>query len=122
MSDTLLQPYLFFGGRSEEAIEFYKKALHAKVEMLMRYKESPEPSQMPLPPNWDDKVMHEKGFEGFSLSLTTRDEAEAKRMFDALLDGGEVNMPLTKTFFSPAFGMVRDRFGINWMVMVPGEH
>ena len=140
MPDSTIQPYLFLGGRAEEAIEFYKKALNAKVEMLMRYKESPEPSQMPLPPNWDNKVMHasikiggsivmlsdgcgpnEKGFEGFSLSVTAANEAEAKRTFDALGAGGEVNMPLTKTFFSPSFGMVRDRFGINWMVIVPGQ-
>jgi PhnB protein len=140
MTDTLLQSYLFLGGRAEEAIEFYKGALKAQVEMLMRYKESPEKSPMPLPPGWENKVMHasvkigscslmlsdgcgpnEKGFAGFSLSLAVPNEAEAKRVFHALLDGGEENMPLTKTFFSPCFGMVKDRFGINWMVIVPGQ-
>lgn len=137
MSTTLLQPYVFFNGRSDEAIAFYRTALKAEVVMRMTYKESPEKSQMPLPPGWEEKVMHAnikigssnmllsdgcgeaQKFEGFSLALTLDDEAEAKRMFDALAAGGEVNMPLSKTFFAKAFGMVRDRFGVNWMVMVP---
>src|SRR5688572_28816683 len=133
-----IQPYLFLEGRCEEAVEFYKKALDAKVEMLMRYKESPEPTLCPgggaIP---GDKVMHasikigdtsvmasdgmcsgKPSFEGFSLSVTAADHAEAERRFAALGDGGQVQMPLAKTFFSPAFGMVADRFGVSWMVMV----
>ena len=130
-----VQPYLFFEGRCEEAIEYYRKALGAKVEMLMHYKDSPEPMPGKAPPG--DKVMHSSfrigdttvmgsdgdcmgkpSFQGFSLSLTARDDAEAKRLFSALSDGGKVQMPLSKTFFSPAFGMVADRFGVAWMVVV----
>ena len=130
-----VQPYLFFDGRCEEAIEFYKSALGIKVEMLMRYKESPDPSMCPA--NAGEKVMHtyfrigdtqvmasdgmntgRPSFQGFALSLTASDEAEAKRLFAALGDGGKVQMPLAKTFFSPAFGMVADRFGVPWMVFV----
>ena len=133
-----IQPYLFFEGRCEEALEFYKKALGAKVEMLMRYKECPEPPPPGSPPIAGDKVMHacvrigeatvmasdgfasgKPNFQGFSLSLDARDEAHAKRLFGALAEGGEVRTPLGKTFFSPAFGMVADRFGVGWMVIVP---
>jgi PhnB protein len=136
-----VQPYLFFDGRCEEAIEFYKSKLGAKVEMLMRYKDSPEPPQPGMvPPGSDSKVMHaclrigdtavmasdgncagKPSFQGFSLSITARDEAEAERRFAALSDGGQVRMPLTKTFFSPAFGMVADRFGVSWMVVVEAK-
>jgi PhnB protein len=135
-----IQPYLFFNGRCEEALEFYRKALGAKVEMLMRYKEAPEsPPPGMLPPGSENKVMHaavrigeavllasdghcsgSPSFEGFSLTLNARDEAEAKRFFAALCEGGNVTMPLGKTFFSPAFGMASDRFGVAWMVIVPG--
>ena len=135
-----IQPYLFFDGRCEEALEFYRKALGAKVEMLMRNKESPEPPPPGmLPPGSEGKVMHaslrigdsvvmasdghcrgKPSFQGFSLSVTARDEAEAKRFFAALSEGGSVTMPLGKTFFSPAFGMATDRFGVGWMVIVPG--
>ena len=131
-----VQPYLFFDGRCEEAIEFYRGALGAEVEMLMRFKESPEPGQ--LPPGTDlDKVMHSSlrigdatilasdgrcrgkpSFQGFSLVLTASDEAEADRLFNALADSGEVQMPLGKTFFSPRFGVVADRFGVSWMIIV----
>ena len=132
-----LQPYLFFEGRCEEAIEFYKRALGAKVEMLMRFKESPEKEACPVEPGMEDKVMHaslrvgnamllasdgmsegKANFKGFSLSLTVPTEAEADRLFSALADGGQVQMPLAKTFWSPKFGMVADRFGVSWMVMV----
>lgn len=133
-----VQPYLFFDGRAEEAIEFYKSRLGAKVEMLMRFKDSPEPPQPGMvPPGSDNKVMHAcfrigdtavmasdghcaggPSFQGFSLSLNAKDEAEAKRLFAALDDGGQVQMPLAKTFFSPSFGMVADRFGVSWMVVV----
>ena len=134
-----VQPYLFFEGRCEEAIEFYKKALGARVEMLMRYKESHEP---PPPgcvlPGAENKVMHsalkigdttvmasdgsctgKPTFQGFSLSVTAANEREADRFFEALAEGGKVQMPLGKTFFSPRFGMVADRFGVSWMVIVP---
>lgn len=133
-----VQPYLFFDGRCEEAIAFYRRALGAEVVMLLRYKDSPEP-QPPgmLPPGAENKVMHSSlrigettvmasdghcngkpNFEGFSLSLTAQNEAEAERLFAALADGGQVRQPLIKTFFSPRFGMVADRFGVTWMVLV----
>jgi PhnB protein len=132
-----IEPYLFFNGRCEEAIEFYKKVLGAEVLMLMRYKESREPTPPGMvPPGWDNKIMHATlrignanvmasggcsegtNFQGFSLSLTAADEADAKRKFAALAEGGQVQMPLGKTFWSPCFGMVADRFGVGWMVIV----
>jgi PhnB protein len=137
MNNTLVQPYLFFGGRCEEALEFYRTALGAQVDFLTHYKDSPEP-QPPgmLPPGFENKVMHttfrigattlmasdgcEEGpsFGGFSLSLAVPTEAEADRAFAALAAGGHVRMPLTKTFWSPRFGMLTDRFGVGWMVSV----
>ena len=128
-----IQPYLFFNGRCEEAIDFYRTALGAEVAMLMRYKDSPEPTS-----HGDaDKVMHaslrigdttvllsdgrcsgQLSFQGFALSLTVSQDAEAQRLFDGLGDGGQVQMPLAKTFFSSKFGMVTDRFGVLWMVYV----
>jgi PhnB protein len=141
MSNTaLIQPYLFFNGRCEEALEFYKTALGAKVEMIMRHNESPDPHPPGmLQPGFENKIMHasfrvgecvimasdgcgESGkFAAFSLSITLPTEDDAKRVFAALSDGGEVNMPLTKTFWSPCFGMVEDRFGMAWMVTVCPE-
>ena len=133
-----VQPYLFFDGRCDEALEFYRKTLGAEVTMLMRFKDSPEP-QPPgmVPPGSENKVMHtcfrigdtavmasdgrcmgKPSFQGFSLSLTPPDVAEAERLFATLGDGGQVRMPLAKTFFSPRFGMVADRFGVSWMVVV----
>jgi len=132
------QPYLFFEGRAEEAAEFYKSKLGAEVTMLMRNKDAPEkPPPGMLPPGSENKVMHmalkigettllvsdgsNKGkpdFHGFSLCLTVRDDAEAQKVFNALADGGQVQMPLTKTFFSSSFGMVADRFSVPWMVYV----
>jgi PhnB protein len=134
----LVQPYLFFEGRTEEAIEFYKRALGAEVDMVMRYKDAPEkPPPGMVPPGSENKVMHSSfrvgdsvvmasdgncsgkaNFQGLSLSLTVADEAEAKKRFAALSDGGKVMQPLTKTFFSPSFGMVADKFGVSWMVVV----
>ena len=136
--NSLVQAYLFFNGRCEEAIEFYKKALGAEVDMLLRFKESPEPHQPGMvPPGSENKVMHasfrvgatqirasdgrctgKTNFEGFALSLTVKTEAEADKAFKALADGGKIEMPLGKTFFSPRFGMVVDRFGVLWMVIV----
>jgi len=133
-----VQPYLFFDGRCEEAIAFYRSALGAEVTMLMRFKDSPEstPPGM-VPPGTEDKVMHasfrvgdstvlasdghchgKPSFQGFSLSLTATSEAEAERVFASLADSGQVQMPLGKTFFSPRFGMVADRFGVSWMIYV----
>ncbi len=133
--NKMVQPYLFFEGRCEEALEFYRVALGAEVLMLMRYKESPDPT-MGSPGN-GDKIMHASvrigettllasdgrcegpaSFQGFALSLTVPTEAEADRLFAELAKGGQVQMPLTKTFFSPRFGMVSDRFGISWLIIV----
>ena len=133
-----VQAYLNFDGRCDEAINFYKKALGAQVDMLLRMNESPEPPPPGMvPPGSENKVMHaafrigettlmasdcacsgKTAFEGFSLSIGARDEADADRIFAALSDGGEVRMPLAKTFFSPRFGVIADRFGVSWMVVV----
>lgn len=134
---TQIQPYLFFGGRCDEAIAFYKQALGAELVMRMSYSESPQP--MPpgaIPANWSDKVMHatlrigsalvmasdgcEEGarFEGFSLSLALPSAVEVQRVHAALAEGGRVTMPAAQTFWSPCFGMVVDRFGVGWMVTV----
>lgn len=135
----IVQLYLFFGGRCEEAIEFYQKAIGAEVEMLMRFKENPESESCQsgqFPEGWEEKVMHasfrvgestlmasdgcgdSSGFEGFALSISASSEAEADRLFSALSEGGKVTMPLAKTFWSPRFGMLEDRFGIGWMIGV----
>ncbi|MBX3615920.1 VOC family protein [Nitrosomonas sp.] len=137
MTQPVIQPYLMFGGRCEEALEFYRTALDAQIDMLMRFQESPDPPPPGmLPPGFENKIMHasfriagnmlmasdgcEVGsqFKGFSLSISVATEAEADRYFAALSDGGQVQMPLTKTFWSPKFGMLTDRFGISWMVNV----
>lgn len=134
-TNLLVQPYLFFGGRCEEALEFYRSAIGAEVGMLMRYKESPDPTG--LPECFEDKVMHASfrvgettlmasdgrcegtaNFDGFSLSITVPDESEAERVFAALSEGGLVTMPLEQTFWAPKFGMLVDRFGVGWMVSV----
>jgi PhnB protein len=137
-----LQPYLFFDGRCEEAIEFYRSALGADVVTLMRFKDSPEPPAPGLvPPGAEDKIMHSSfrigdttvmasdgqclgrpSFQGVSLSLTVSDAAEAERLFASLGDGGQVQMPMTRTFFASRFGMVADRFGVSWMILTtPSE-
>ena len=132
-----VEPYLFFDGRCEEAIEFYRKALGAEVKFLMRYQDSPEPLPPGMvPPGYENKVMHttirigdsevmaaddcqgHPKFQGFSLSLAVPNEAEAQRLFALLAAGGQVRMPLMKTFFSPSFGMLADRFGVPWMISV----
>jgi len=133
----LVQPYLFFDGRAEEAVAFYRKTVGAEVTMLMRFKDSPDPSMSPPDSPNANKVMHmslkigdstvlgsdgrcmgQANFQGFALSLTAANEAEAAKLFAALGEGGPVQLPLTKTFFSPAFGMLADRFGVSWMVYV----
>ena len=135
-ASTFVQPYLFFGGQCEEALEFYRTTFGGELQMLTRYKESPEPHPS-LPSCFGDKVMHasvkigettvmasdgmcegKPNFEGFSLSITVPDEAEADRVFAALGEGGLVTMPLEKTFWAPKFGMLTDRFGVGWMVSV----
>ena len=134
---TKIEPYLFYEGRAEEAIEFYKQALGAQVEMIMRYGESPEPApEGMVAPGSENKIMHgsitvegqrvmisdggcsgNNTFGGFALSLSVASEADAKRYFDGLSQGGQVQMPLGQTFFSPCFGMVQDKFGVGWMIM-----
>ena len=140
MATTNIQPYLFFSGRCEEALAFYRTAIGAEIEMVMHFNESPEP--MPpgvLQEGFETKVMHSSfrvgdamimasdgcddktTFSGFSLALQVPTIAEADRAFAALADGGQVQMPRAKTFWSPRYGMVKDKFGVSWMVMVPGE-
>jgi PhnB protein len=130
-----VQPYLDFNGRCDEALEFYKKALGAKVGMLMRWKDSPDKSM--VTPQNADKVMHSQfqigdttvmasdgrsggqpNFHGIMLSISASSEADADKLFAGLADGGQVQMPMGKTFFSPRFGMVADKFGVGWMVLV----
>ena len=132
-----VQPYLNFDGRCDEALDFYRRALGAEVTMLMRFKDSPDPAM--VTPGTEEKVMHssfrvgdatvlasdgrcqgQTNFQGISLTLSVADAVEAEKRFGALADGGQVQMPLTETFFSPRFGMVADRFGMTWMVLV--EH
>ena len=133
-----VQPYLFYDGRCDEALEFYRSKLGAEVTMRMRFRDSPEPHPPGMVPlGSENKIMHSSfrigdttvmasdgrctgkpSFQGFSLSLAVANEAEAERLFAALGDGGQVQMPLAKTFFSPRFGMVADRFGVSWMIIV----
>jgi PhnB protein len=131
-----VQSYLFFDGRCEEALNFYRGAVGAEVEMLMRFKENPEPQPGTCESMPGDKVMHacfrigdtkimasdgrcegKPSFQGFSLTFNAANETEADRAFAALGEGGQVQMPLMKTFFSPRFGMVADRFGVSWMIL-----
>lgn len=142
---TVVQPYLFFNGRCEEAVGFYKKALGAEIEMLMRFKDNPEPEGMKdgcpggaeIDPNWvmhtsfkigESQIMASDGMplppekaapQGFSLSITAKTAAECDRLLDALAEGGQVQVPASKTFFAERFGCVADKFGVSWMVIVP---
>lgn len=130
-----IQPYLFFDGRCQEAIDFYHEALGAEVLMRMSFKDSPVPTNQP--PGSADKIMHAcvrigetqvfmsdgmcggaPTFQGFTLSVLLKDDADAQRVFAALGNGGTVTMPIAKTFFASSFGMVTDRFGVGWMVLV----
>ncbi len=130
-----IQPYLFFNGRCEEAADFYHRAVGAEVEFAMKFKESPDKGS--IPPGAENKIMHmslkigsstvllsdgrcqgQASFEGFSLSVVVETDAEASRLFSALGQGGKVQMPLTKTFFSSNFGMLEDKFGVSWMIYV----
>ena len=134
----VVQPYLNFDGRCEEAVEFYKSAVNAEVLMMMRHNQSPEPPPPGMvPPGSENKIMHEAlkignsmvmgsdgacsgnpVFKGITLSLTADNDADAKRFFDGLSQGGKVHQPLMKTFFASQFGILADRFGVHWMVLV----
>ena len=146
MRQATVQPYLFYGGRCQEALDFYQQALHAKIGLVLRWSECPEPPPAGmLPAGYEQKIMHAEftvgtmtilasdgcgapqdqaqAASGFRLALTVSSPAVADRVFAALAaDGGRVDMPLAQTFFSPRYGMLTDRFGIGWMVMVPGKH
>ena len=136
---TSISPYLFFSGRCEEALDFYREAIGAHVEMVMRYNESPDPIPPGrLQPGFENKIMHasfrvgeavilasdgcddKSKFDGFRLALSVANEAAAHQACNALSNGGSVMMPLVKTFWSPCFGMLTDKFNVGWMVMVPG--
>ena len=130
-----VQPYLFFDGRTDEALDFYKKAVDAEPRMLMRFKDAPDQSMITR--GVENKVMHAQvrigdatvlmsdgrctgtmNFQGFALTITAKTEAEANKLFTALADGGQVTMPMAKTFFSPRFGMLTDKFGVGWIILV----
>jgi PhnB protein len=130
-----VQPYIFFDGRCDEALKFYEKALGAKVDMLMRFQDAPDQSM--ISPGSQDKVMHaavhigdtqvlmsdgrclgKPSFQGFALTISAPDDAEGDRRFNALAEGGQVQMPMAETFFASRFGMVADKFGVGWMVLV----
>lgn len=132
-----VQAYLMFNGRTEEAIEFYSKAVGAQVTALMRFSDAPEPPPPGMiPDDWGNKIMHASfkigdaelmasdgcqsdnaGFSGISLALSVASPEEAAATFAALAEGGEINMPLAPSFFSPSFGTLTDRFGVSWMVV-----
>jgi PhnB protein len=134
-----VQPYVFFNGRCEEALDFYREKLGAEVVFKMRYKEAPPDAANPPRPGLEEKIMHANvrmgsttwmasdgncdpaanPMSGFSLSLTADDAASAEQYFNALVDGGQIVMPFQATFWSAGFGMVVDRFGLMWMVTVP---
>ncbi|TBR37119.1 MULTISPECIES: VOC family protein [Dyella] len=135
-----IQTYLNFDGRCDEALAYYKKTLGAEVKLLMRFKDNPQPPQEGHAPDpaYAEKVMHSEftvgdttimatdgyaksdmKFEGFQLAYSMKSDADAKKAFDALADGGEVSQPLAETFFATSFGMLADRFGVRWMIMVP---
>ena len=136
-----VQPYLVFGGRCEEAIEFYRGALGAQVEVMMRWKDCPDAKPGTIPPGVENKVMHASfkvgetaimatdgmnqgqpaTFQGFSLAITVPSDADAKRRFDLLAEGGQVQQPITKTFFTSSFGVLTDRFGVSWMIVAETE-
>ena len=132
-----VEPYLFFNGQCEEAIEFYKQTLGAKVLMALRFRDNPDkPGPYKVAPDLDDKIMHASlkigetevlmsdgmgtgrpEFKGITLALGVQSEAEADRVFNALAEGGQIKMPIGKTFFSPRFGGVADRFGVSWIIV-----
>ena len=141
MPELAITPYLFFSGRCEEALEFYRESIGAQIEMMMRFSQSPEkvPDGM-LQFGFEEKIMHasfqvanvrlmasdgcddKSKFDGFRLAISVESESIARRYFDALAEGGIMQMPLGSTFWSPCYGMVTDKFGVGWMVMVPGQN
>lgn len=140
MSTITITPYLFLAGQCAEALEFYRTALGAEIGMVMRFDQSPEPPPPGmLPPGFETKIMHAElkvggasiflsdgcdpnpGIRGFSIALTILTAAELDRMFAGLSAGGKITMPPTQTFWSPRYGMLTDRFGVDWMLMVPGQ-
>ena len=141
-ANTTVQPYLFFGGRCQEALDYYAARAGAEIGMVMHFDQSPDPvPEGMLQPGFEKKVMHgefrlggstilcsdgcseeDGGFKGFSLALSVPTEADADRVFDALADGGQVQMPLAPTFFSPSFGMLADRYGVSWMLVAEPAH
>ena len=135
-----IQPYLSFEGRAQEAIDFYKDAIGAKVDVVMHFKDAPPEMQAQMSPDSKDKVMHaafhigdtqvmasdgqctgKANFSGISLTLNAADDAEAEKLFGALGKGGQVTMPMSETFFAHRFGMVADKFGVGWMVLNPKQ-
>jgi len=135
-----IEPYLFFNGRCEEALNFYQAALGATIDFMLRFKDSPEPEACPAQPGWENKIMHANlrigdsqlmasdgmgpqavPFSGFSLSIGADSVEQAERLFAALAEGGQVSMPLQKTFWAQAFGMLTDRFGVAWMINYEGK-
>lgn len=136
-----VEPHLCFEGRCEEALEFYRRALGAEVQIMMRFRDMPGPSSAGgAPPGCENKVMHatirigdtktmasdgnctgKPDFKGIDLALQVRDLIAAERLFTALAEGGQVRIPLAKTFWSPGFAMVTDRFGVGWMINVESE-
>ncbi|MBX3729962.1 MAG: VOC family protein [Candidatus Sumerlaeia bacterium] len=140
LQQATVQPYLFFSGRCEEALEFYKAAIGARVGLVLRFDQAPDrPPEGMLQPGFEKKIMHSEftvgnltimasdgcndksRFDGFSLALTIAAEEDAHRVFNALAEGGKVVMPMGRTFFSPCYGQLTDKFGVGWMVMVPGD-
>lgn len=136
-----IEPYLYFNGRCEEALRFYEEALAARIETIVRFRESPVPFSRALPEGWGEKVMHASfligdarvlasdadtdepaQFRGFALNVNFTSEADARRAFSRLSEGGRVDMAIGPTFYAACFGMVTDRFGVQWMVMVPAPH
>ena len=133
-----VQPYLSFEGRAQEAIDFYKTALSATVDVIMHFRDAPPEVQGQMSPDSKDKIMHaafrigdtqvmasdgqcngKATFSGIALTLNATSNAEAEKMFNALAQGGQVNMPMSETFFANRFGMVADKFGVGWMVLHP---
>ncbi|HEY1503898.1 MAG TPA: VOC family protein [Stellaceae bacterium] len=126
-------PYLLFTGECESAFKFYETHLGGKILVMMKHAGTPAEGQVPV--EWNDKIMHgriqlgdtvvmasdappgrQQKAQGFRLSLSFDKSAEAERAFNALADGGSVEMPFAKTFFAERFGMVTDRFGTPWMI------
>ena len=129
-----VQPYVFFDGKCDEALQFYQRALGAKVNALMRFSEAPDQSQ--IKPESKNKVMHSAfqigeteilasdgyclgapAFQGFALTINAANSAEALKLFTGIAEGGKIQMPLEKTFFAASFGIAVDKFGVSWMVI-----